>query len=474
MKNRAALLFIALLSYISLSLYNVTALAQTIRLTAMKPVFYTQNGKKFITSNDKEGWLPQIAGRQFTDGINTYLNSEITYLLNGKYSRFEVWVGVEHKLEDDKTISSADQKEDAAERSKPKRRVVFKIFADGNQVFDSGMMDWETPAKKVQVDVSHVKELELIVRDAGIAGGSNRSKDIKGVNWAEPVLTIAKIAASQMTSTETAYQVKGNNATLSLNKNGEIMGLIMDKNRVALRGSTRLAQCRQLKPAEVKKLPDGGIQFTRLVEDKSGNRCTITDRFRPTVNSIRWETDIYSSGKPWSTAIITSLSYPVTAGTRFWTSWSHPDLEGQGGWNNTDLKTEWSDPLQTRKFTNSSRWFGGNPIMSVPTSGDIFSIPISTIIDSKTATGLSFIQSPEDSLLYMKLITTADGTVEYQRRYHRLGAEKHVRFAIDLVPHVDDWHSGLAWMVNRYPQYFEPVNAKALDVGLWGLFQLGG
>lgn len=145
-------------------------------------------------------------------------------------------------------------------------------------------------------------------------------------------------------------------------------------------------------------------------------------------------------------------------------------MVGQGGWDNNVLKTQWRDPLSPRTFTNSSRWFGGNPAMYVPTSGDIFSVPIGTVTDTVKKQGFSIVQSPQDTLFYMKLVTTADGSIEFQRRYHRLGEGKHVRFTLDLVPHGDDWRGGLNWMAGRYPGYFEPVNPKAYEIGGCGAY----
>lgn len=269
-----------------------------------------------------------------------------------------------------------------------------------------------------------------------------------------------------------AYEIHGGGLTLKLDSNGEIGGLEIGSSRreFPLTGGTRLAGCRQIEPPQVQKLPNGVISVNRTVEDQNGNKVSITDRFAPTTNSIRWDVDIYGAGRPWSTDIINGLKWPVSNNARFWTAWSDPDLE-EGARHNTPVRNlPWHDPLQTRPFADSSRWYGGNPRMSAPITGDYFSIPIITVIEPDEGIGFSFAESPEDTVLYMKLITTADGWTEFLHRYHRLGDNHHVRFSMDLVSHEAGWRGGLAWLVKRYPDYFKPAVTNAYTVGGCGAY----
>lgn len=459
-KNIACIAF-TIFTVLVLGINKLTA--QEVSLTSIEPTYYLQgghlqniSGRTLTKSGDKKGWYPKIGSRGFGFGLNTYPDSEINYVLNGKYSRFEAWVGIQ-----------PEEKKDVKKQAD--RKVIFQVFTDGNKIYDSGVMGDDTPAKKIDADISEIKELQLVVLNASSGDPNFHSNDSRA-NWAEPKLVATKSIPLAKEKTEVTYQVDNDNGIrLNLNSTGKITGLMIGEKTVALQGYTKLTQCREEELLRVINLSGGGIQFTRLVKNQSGNQCLVTDKFTPEPNSIRWEVDIYSDDNPWNAAVITSLKYPVTNDTRFWTSWSDPDMAGHGGWNKT-VHQQWSDPLQTRKFTNSTRWYGGNPRVLYPTSGDIFSVPISTIIDPGKAKGLSIVQSPEDNLLYMKLITTADGTVEYQRRFHRLGASKHVRFTIDLVSHENDWRSGLNWMVKRYPKYFEPVNPKAYDLSGCGAY----
>lgn len=60
--------------------------------------------------------------------------------------------------------------------------VAFQVVADGKVVYDSGVVNWQTPPKPVQVDVSGVQVLDLVVTDGG-DGNANDNAD-----WADAAL----------------------------------------------------------------------------------------------------------------------------------------------------------------------------------------------------------------------------------------------------------------------------------------------
>lgn len=115
----------------------------------------------------------------FEKGIGTHANSEIVYdLSDGEYEYLETYVGVDRTLTEQDTSS-----------------VVFKIIADGIEVFNSGLMKWYTPAKFVRVPVSGVAELKLVVNDSGNGNGADHGlfADTKLlVTNSKPVLQIPK------------------------------------------------------------------------------------------------------------------------------------------------------------------------------------------------------------------------------------------------------------------------------------------
>lgn len=432
-----------------MSLIN-QAYAQSVKLTYFPITYTTQRVGQLSLSHEPGGRLPQIGAQSFAYGINTASNSYITYILDGKYSRFQSWVGVEKSVKGPETA-----------------KVKFQVFGDGNKLYDSGTMDATTAARQLDVDVSDIRELELLVLDAEIGGDPTaKARSLLLVNWADPKLIAMPLHKTEPATPKVAYQMKGgNDLSLEFDENGKIMGAETGGSKLPLTGGTLLTKCKELRLLSAKKLPAGGLSFTRLFEDQQGNQCEVTDTYTPTPSSIRWETEIYGKGKPWSTAIVTSIDYPENKDTRFWTAWSNPDLEGPGVSNNDLVKPFWEDPLEVRPMVNSSRWFGGNPSTLVPTSGDLFTIPQACIIDQKTGNAISLVQSPEDKLLYMKLITTAGGIVEFQRRYHRIGGGKTIKFSMDLLSHKGDWKSSLNWTVQRYPDYFEPLGANADEIG---------
>jgi hypothetical protein len=427
--------------------YWCKAAAEQVRLTSLKPTSVVQvYGRLEMNDGQAEKSL-RIGDKRFNYGITTCANSEVVYALNGKYGRFEVWAG-----------TNADMK------GRGTGAAIFYVYADGKEVFNSGIVDYNSPAQQIFADVHDIKELDLIVLNIA----EDRFDVGSGTYaiWAQPVLTPVESLRQAKTS-EPKYDVQSKDITISLDPSGEITGLKIaeQKKSVNLKGGTRLIQCRSMQPVEIRKLGSGGIEFKHFMADKEGHHCTVTEQFVPTRDSIRWKADIYSEDKPWSTAIVTGLQWPAGKNTRFWTAWSNPDMIGEPWWVPEALKKSWRDPLESRPFTNASRWYGSNFVTPLPTSGDYFSIPLVTVLEPENQIGLSLVQSPEDVLLYMKLITTESGSLEFQRRYYRLGGGSHVNFAMDLVTHPADWRGGLAWMVKRYPQFFEPVSAKAYEMG---------
>ncbi|WP_286229469.1 glycosyl hydrolase family 95 catalytic domain-containing protein [Neobacillus mesonae] len=102
----------------------------------------------------------------YKKGIGTHAKSEITYdISNINYKRFNSYVGIDQ------------------EASGKGGTVVFQVFLDGNKVFDSGIMNYYTPAKFVDVDISGKKELKLVVGDAGNGNGNDHA------DWADAWLS---------------------------------------------------------------------------------------------------------------------------------------------------------------------------------------------------------------------------------------------------------------------------------------------
>lgn len=437
--------------------------SRTISLTEMTPVFITESTGSFSMLRDGKFTIgADEAAIPFTTGLKTVPNSQITYILDENYSTLNISMGLEH------TPGASTPAGTTTSPAVP-YAVRFEIWGDGDLLYNSGNVTASAPPCRASLKISRIRELTLIVR---YAPNSSHAKNNPPAIWADPVLVPEATRPSQDTSIG-KYVIKGGNHTkIKINSQGHIVAIndAAGKSFLPVSGATRMAGCREIKLTEVRHLPDGAMAFTHLQEDTAGYQYYVTDAFVPTPTSVRWTTDIYSPGTPHTKAVITSIQWPATKSSRFWTAWSSPDMLGDGTRNSKLMTTQWRDPLQPRPFRNSSRWFGGNPILGVPISGDLFSIPIATILDPRDAFGFSVAQSPEDTLFYLKLITTRDGRVEFQRRFNRLGGGKHVRFNVDLINHARSWRSGMQWMVRKYSDYFDPVNPDAYNLSGCGAY----
>ncbi|CAM3593334.1 NPCBM/NEW2 domain-containing protein [Deinococcus frigens] len=125
------------------------------------------NGEK--GSND--GRALSIDGKKYDSGFGTHANSSMTFNLGGQCSRFVSDVGL-----DDEVGNQGS--------------VVFKVYADGVKLFDSGTMTGAEAAKTVNVDVSGRQELKLVVTD----GGDNINYD--HADWGGATLMDCNVSAT--------------------------------------------------------------------------------------------------------------------------------------------------------------------------------------------------------------------------------------------------------------------------------------
>ena len=89
--------------------------------------------------------------KEFDKGIGTHANSEIVYNLEGtNYEYFETYIGVDRNVTRQNNSS-----------------VIFKIYADGEEVYNSGVMKWDDEAKLVRIPLGGVSELKLVADNAG-------------------------------------------------------------------------------------------------------------------------------------------------------------------------------------------------------------------------------------------------------------------------------------------------------------------
>ena len=253
------------------------------------------------------------------------------------------------------------------------------------------------------------------------------------------------------------HEISAPGLVLELTKSGNVRSLRIGETKLAIpfHARTVLADCQSRGDARVRALPDNGLEFQRtLVRNRTGDECTLTERFFPTSSSIRWELEIIGIGTPWTTAIETQLSWLNVANATFWTTWDH--IPGA---------TQWTDPLVHVPFADMSLRYGG-----FRETSNAFCIPMATILDEPADIALSLIQSPDDALLDMQLKTTAAGDVIFGRNNHRISSSSPIKFCMDLVAHPADWRAGLGWMANRYPSYFDPPNSSTVEIDGCGAY----
>lgn len=264
------------------------------------------------------------------------------------------------------------------------------------------------------------------------------------------VATALILAAASLSNPVAAQEIQAGRLAINLDPSGNIVAAKVDDKAWPLTGSTDLAGCQTV--GEIREKRHGkGISFTRTVTDRQGHMATVTERFMPTKDSIRWEVEIHSDNAPWSTAIDTSLNYPATQQTRFWTAWSDPERQANG----------WRDPLVMKPFTNADWTYSISSGYSAQQQGNFICMPLLTFAEPAADTGISLVLSPEDLILAMQLQTTTEGAMKFSRSCLRLGGGKTVRLAMDLTAHEADWSGGLRWIVARYPQFFNPPNPHA-------------
>jgi hypothetical protein len=52
-------------------------------------------------------------------------------------------------------------------------KMVFRVYADGEAVFDSGLMTGESPAQKVSLQVWDVREISIVTESRNTTPGHN-------------------------------------------------------------------------------------------------------------------------------------------------------------------------------------------------------------------------------------------------------------------------------------------------------------
>lgn len=95
-----------------------------------------------------DGGIIAIGKNSYRKGLGVSSGSEIVYQIKGQYKGFFADIGVDN--------------ETAGEGS-----VTFQVWADGQKIYDSGVMVGGQKARSVALSMTKVKTLKLVVTDAG-------------------------------------------------------------------------------------------------------------------------------------------------------------------------------------------------------------------------------------------------------------------------------------------------------------------
>ena len=112
-----------------------------------------------------DGKTITLNGVTYAKGLGTYANSSITYNLSGQYATFLANIGV------DDEVGSAGS-------------VIFRVWADGVKIYDSGSMTGSSTTKSLNLSVAGRNQLRLEVNK----NGNNKSDS---ADWAGARLTPA-------------------------------------------------------------------------------------------------------------------------------------------------------------------------------------------------------------------------------------------------------------------------------------------
>jgi glucose/arabinose dehydrogenase len=114
-----------------------------------------------------DGGVLTLNGTTYAKGLGVHAASEVTYNLGGKYNSFFAYIGVNDNVGS-------------------RGSVVFQIWADGVQLFDSGVMTGVSPTQLANVNVTSRQTLRLVVTGAG------DGIDYDHANWADARLVVGQ------------------------------------------------------------------------------------------------------------------------------------------------------------------------------------------------------------------------------------------------------------------------------------------
>ncbi len=152
---------------------NARAQGEIVRLGDMDIARMSSGWGRPLVDQSVTGKALSIAGRTFAHGVGTHADSMLYVDLDGKVERFRATVGV-----DDATNGRGT--------------IVFRVYGNGESLFNSGTMKGSQEAKAVDIPLAGVRQLLLLVGSAGDGIGFDHA------NWCDAEFVFAGSAPQAM------------------------------------------------------------------------------------------------------------------------------------------------------------------------------------------------------------------------------------------------------------------------------------
>jgi len=104
--------------------------------------------------NAGDGRALKIGTRAYSSGLGVHAPSDLSYALDGRCQRLTAEVGIDAETQG-------------------KGRAAFQVWADGQKLYDSGLLTGQSPAIPVSVLLTGRKTLRLVVQGAAGQGGND-------------------------------------------------------------------------------------------------------------------------------------------------------------------------------------------------------------------------------------------------------------------------------------------------------------
>jgi len=159
-----------------------------------------------------DGRTLTLNGTTYAKGLGVHASSTLTYSLGGLYSRFQSFIGI-----DDETGRNGS--------------VIFRVLADGVEIFRSGILRGDSNSVPVDLDVTGRQSITLIV---DTADGSNAYDH---ANWAD-----AKLLNITPPPSATKYRIEGEAMDTITNYRSENISSASGGKVLSLIGGSSMAE----------------------------------------------------------------------------------------------------------------------------------------------------------------------------------------------------------------------------------------